>query len=259
MQRQLAIRVIAGYRTVAYEVAILLARTPPWILVARKCYRTYEKIKQRKKDKSWSKDIEEDIKAEEELDMQKVWERRIRKEDLPGPKLRAAIRKNYDAWMSRKHGGMNYHLTQLLTGHGCFNSYFQRMKKVESALCRYCGRYVDNAEHTWTICEEWNGERDTLKAAINGPIDMGRIVEAICTKDTWQAVNTFARDVMSRKEEDEQLEKQRKRQEAKAGRDRRTGETIGGPRQRIDWEMEDGFDPEEETDEERDQVQDPGS
>jgi len=40
-----------------------------------------------------------------------------------------------DEWMGRRYGGINYHLTQLLTGHGCFNAYLQRMKKVESAMC----------------------------------------------------------------------------------------------------------------------------
>lgn len=135
VQRQLAIRIVAGYRTVSYEVATILARTLPWILVARKYKRIYEKIKKSKVDKTWNKDKEEEIKEEEEKDMQKCWRNRIKKEDLPGPKLREAILKCFDDWMLNSHGGVNYHLTQLLTGHGCFNAYLQRMKKVESAMC----------------------------------------------------------------------------------------------------------------------------
>lgn len=191
--------------------------------------------------------------------MQKVWKRKIKKEDLPGPKLRLAIWKHFDEWMRRSHGGMNYHLTQLLTGHGCFISYLQCIRKVESAMCKYCGRFVDNAEHTWMICEERNSERDNMKVALNVPIDMDKIVVAICTKkDTWQVVNTFAQCIMGKKKEDEQMEKQRKKQEARLGRARGPGE-VGSQSQSIDWEMEVGFDLEEEMDEDWVQGQDPGS
>lgn len=59
VQRQLAIRIIAGYRTVSYEIVTLLARTPPWILVARKYHRIYKRIKKMKDDRNWSEDGEE--------------------------------------------------------------------------------------------------------------------------------------------------------------------------------------------------------
>jgi len=144
---------------VSYEVATLLARTPPWILVARKYKRIYDRIQEAKENKTWSKEKEDEFKQDEETEMQEKWIKRIRKENLPGPKVRAAISQYFQEWMTRGHGGLNYYLTQLLTGHGCFNSYLQRIKKLESAMCTYCGRYIDNMEHTLMECEEWNTER----------------------------------------------------------------------------------------------------
>jgi len=135
VQRQLAIRIIAGYRTISYEVAILLARTPPWKLVAEKFHRIYERIRKAKADRTWNKDMEEAIKEEEELEMQIRWKTRCGREDQPGKRIRKAIANNYEAWMGRDYGGINYHLTQILTGHGCFNAYLERMKKIESAMC----------------------------------------------------------------------------------------------------------------------------
>lgn len=199
MQRQLAIRIIAGYRTVSYEVATLLARTPPWILVARKYKRIYDKIKRLKEDRAWNKDEEDDIKEEEERDMLKQWKNRTKK-DLPGPKVRKAVVKRFEDWTRNKHGGVNYHLTQLLTGYGCFNSYLQRIEKVDSAMCTYCKRFVDNAEHTLMVCEKWDVERDAIKLALNSEIDMENLVKAICSgKETWKAVNTFAQCVIGKK------------------------------------------------------------
>lgn len=95
VQRQLAIRIVAGYRTVSYEVATLLARTPPWILVARKYKRIYDKIQNTKVNKTWSKEKEDEFKQEEEIDIQEKWKTSIGKENLPGPKVRAAISKYF--------------------------------------------------------------------------------------------------------------------------------------------------------------------
>lgn len=214
LQRELAIRVVAGYRTVSYEVAILLARTPPWMLVARKYQRTYRKIKESKLEKTWSKEKEEEIKKEEELEMLKGWKERIEREDLPGPRLRAAIASCFEEWLARRHGGINFHLTQLLTGHGCFRAYLQRIKKVDSAMCIYCEKGIDNEEHTLVECEEWNRERDAMKIVLDSAINLENLVKAICySQESWRGVNAFAQEVMVRKEEDEKREKLKNREE----------------------------------------------
>lgn len=72
VQKQLAIRIIAGYRTIAYEVAILLARTPPWNLVAEKLHKIYGRIRRTKGEETWSKEMEGEIKEEEETEMQRL-------------------------------------------------------------------------------------------------------------------------------------------------------------------------------------------
>lgn len=85
-------------------------------------------------------------------------------------------------------------------------------------MCTYCGRYIDNAEHTLMECEEWNTERDNMKTAINKAINIENIIRAICSsEETWLAVNSFAQFVMGRKEEDEK-EKQRKRERERQDR-----------------------------------------
>lgn len=122
-------------------------------------------------------------------------------------------------------------------------------------MCTYCGRYIDNAEHNLMECEEWNVERDNMKTVLNNAINMENIIRAICSsKDTWQAVNSFAQHVMDRKEEDEKLEKQRRRERERQGRrggsegardrDRcRVYDTDSGPglnETNEEWEMNPG-------------------
>lgn len=38
-------------------------------------------------------------------------------------------------WISRRHGETSYHLTQALSGHGCFAAYLKRFGKLESSEC----------------------------------------------------------------------------------------------------------------------------
>lgn len=81
-----------------------------------------------------------------------------------------------------------------------------------------------------------------MKVALDGPIDLDRIVVAICeNKDTWQVVNIFAQSVMGRKEEDEHLEKQRKRREERQGKARESDGRRGRD-QNIDWDTDVGSD-----------------
>lgn len=161
VQRQLANKIVAGYRTVSFEVATLLARMPPWILVAKKYKKIYDKIKRLKMDKLWNKEEKDKIKDEEERELLKQWKNRIKKEDLPGHKVRKAVIKCFEEWIRNNQEGVNYHLTQLLTGHGSFGSYLQRIKKTDSAMCKYCKKFIDDNEHTLMVCEEWDVERHT--------------------------------------------------------------------------------------------------
>ena len=38
-------------------------------------------------------------------------------------------------WVNRKHGEVNYYLTQMLSNHGCFRAYLHRFKHEETLQC----------------------------------------------------------------------------------------------------------------------------
>ena len=40
-------------------------------------------------------------------------------------------------WVDRKHGELDYNLTQMLTGHGCYREYLHKYKHVEEPFCLY--------------------------------------------------------------------------------------------------------------------------
>lgn len=154
------------------------------------------------------------MKKEEEEKLMRSWKRRLKDKNLPGVEIRNAINKVFTEWINRSYGGINYTMTQILTGHDCFNSYLERMEKSNSALCNHCTEFIDDMKHTLCDCEAWNYERDEMKATINSNINLDNIIKAICSnREKWQAVNTFAQKVIYSKKEDERREKRRRKLE----------------------------------------------
>ena len=78
-------------------------------------------------------------------------------------------------WFNRRHGQVNYYLTQMLTGHGLFCAYLHRMGKVGSPQCRYCGAPNNDALHTFFHCGRWVLERGRIEDAL-GQISPDNIV-----------------------------------------------------------------------------------
>ncbi|XP_076301825.1 uncharacterized protein LOC143219915 [Lasioglossum baleicum] len=71
-----------------------------------------------------------------------------------------------EPWVNRKHGSLNFYLTQALTGHGVFNSFRHRIGKAVNDRCWYHPETEDSPEHTLFHCEEWEEERAMLRKEI---------------------------------------------------------------------------------------------
>lgn len=128
------------------------------------------------------------------------WEAILRRIDLPGAALRKAIADSFTAW-TRSFGGMNFHLTQLLSDHGCFQKFVYQIKKVVFSMCIYCKDIQDTAEHTMLVCQQWETERRHMVDILGCNDTLNGIIKAACEgKDKWQALNQFAQEVMIQKE-----------------------------------------------------------
>lgn len=97
-------------------------------------------------------------------------------------------------------------------------------------MCVYCRRAIDNVEHTMRECEEWNLDRDELKAVINSAVNTESIVMALCFGDGRRS--TVRAKSYGKKEEDEKTEQQKKRggqaKESDGNGGRRTCPDVGG-------------------------------
>lgn len=117
----------------------------------------------------------------------------------------STIISNLDAWCNRK-AELTFHMTQIMSGHGCFGDYLQRIGKEQTASCHHCPANIDNAKHTLEQCPAWDTERKILLDALGCSNDSREIVTAaLSCQSTWTALNDYCQAVMKKKEDAERI------------------------------------------------------
>ena len=116
---------------------------------------------------------------------------------------RALIR-NLKSWIERKHGELGFAMAQFLTGHGCFQQYLFRMKKVGSPACLYGDATVDDAEHTLFICGKWTTERSALltKLDVNTLTVENLVHELLESEDKWRYIREYMENIIEVKQKE---------------------------------------------------------
>lgn len=137
-QRPGLLRVGCAYRTVSTDAIAVISGVIPLDLMLEERAQSFQatkEIQERLRDETLSK-----WQTRWRASDKGTWTRRLLKETIP--------------WYSRKHGEVGYHLTQVLSGHGCFQFYKWRFKISDNASCLNC-----TAEHAIFHCERWAREK----------------------------------------------------------------------------------------------------
>ena len=199
IQRRAALRCVCAYRTVSTEAVCILARTPPIDLLAAERAMVYEASK-----KARTKSEVLRVKRDARRSTIQQWEDRL-SHSATGEWTRTLIC-NLEQWMNRSHGQMNFHLTQVMSGHGCFNAYLHRMRIKAGPECSHCDYgWNDGPQHTLFECEAWLCEREELvqtlsKLGIQEPLETETLVPIMLrSAEAWKAVSTFASKIMKMK------------------------------------------------------------
>jgi len=190
-QRRMALRVAEAYRTVSANAILVVAGMVPAHLKAQEQQFKFRALK-------------EGIVVEERnlRDMtfrkwQAQWD--STKTGLWPKRLISVIRK----WTDRRFGETDFHLTQMLTGHGCFGYYLHKYKKREDPACVDCGSPVDDVEHTLFKYDRWWRQRE-LEVKMGADMEPDTVVTAMLQNaENWKAVKNYAGMVLSTKEEEE--------------------------------------------------------
>lgn len=191
-QRKVLLRVVCAYRTVSETAANILSSTPPADLLAMEREAEYL----RKRGRSGGGDFRDDTYQR--------WNARIAEASTGEWTIRMVG--DIKAWCRRPHGQLNFHMTQLLTGHGCFGKYLHKIGKEATEACHHCRTEVDDARHTLLECEAWEEDRNRLAAHLVPGNDMESVVKRAAEDSScWEALSIFCRNVMGAKEVAERI------------------------------------------------------
>ncbi|KAL1446337.1 hypothetical protein WDU94_000619 [Cyamophila willieti] len=190
-QRKIVLNVSRAYRTASTEAIQVIAGILPIDIAVTEREKTFRKPKEERRE-------------ERDLSIQ-AWDNKW-KNGTTGEWTRILI-VDVEPWINRKHGEVTYHLTQFLTGHGCFNAYLFRFKLRTCPKCRYCCA-DDSVEHTFFRCMRWQQHREQMNTQVHDIMNKNNIVSTMLrSEEHWKTVQTFVHTVLEQKEKDERIEK----------------------------------------------------
>ncbi|KAH8310007.1 hypothetical protein KR059_003390, partial [Drosophila kikkawai] len=116
-----------------------------------------------------------------------------------------------ETWTKRKNGQVNFFLTEVLSGHGCFKGYLHRFGHEESGGCSRCGQDVEEtAEHALFSCVKFESERRAVESLLHTSISVENLVAVMLrSKENSQGVSSFAAAIMGKL----RIEERRRNQE----------------------------------------------
>jgi len=94
-----------------------------------------------------------------------------------------------EPWLSRKHGQVDFYLTQALSGHGCFRSFLKRFGHDTEDGCPECGSgIVEDAQHVLFECRRFGYDHQILMETTGARVRPETFVPLILLKEAnWEA------------------------------------------------------------------------
>ncbi|CAK9821247.1 Putative 115 kDa protein in type-1 retrotransposable element R1DM [Anthophora retusa] len=206
ISRVCALRIAAAYRTVSTEAAEIIAGSPPLDLIVEMRKKKYERLKQLGVEDLSEREkgrVKRRIGKEVRTDMLNQWQERWETDTGKAVWTRSLIG-DIRIWENRKHGQIDYFLTQFLSGHGAFNKYLHKFRKRESPMCSVCN-VSEDAEHVILKCPRWRRERGELELREGEENVTPRKIINLMTrnKDKWKKYAEVVRRILRAKEAEE--------------------------------------------------------
>jgi len=188
IQRRICLRVASAYCTVSSDAVGVITCIAPLDLMAEERRKIYE--------------LKGISRTQHTDDTLTTWQNRWN--DSSKGRWTYSLIGNLETWVKRKHGAIDFHLTQALSGHGCFSAYLKRFGKLNSSECWYCGHPVDDDYHTLFVCDAWESRRARVNVLYATTITPSNLVNYMLqSEEFWAAGAAFINEVMRKKEEEE--------------------------------------------------------
>jgi hypothetical protein len=177
--RLMCLRVASAYRTVSYDAICVLAGMMPIHIIIKEDVECY--------DLRGTRGIRSTIRSSSMVKWQREWSTSTK------GRWTHRLVPDVSEWVDRRHGEVNFHLTQILSGHGCFRQYLNKFGHAESPACPECVDVEETAEHVFFVCPRFASARSDMMAVSGIDTTPDNLVPRMCSdRDTWSAVSAAA-------------------------------------------------------------------
>lgn len=177
--RLMAMRVASAYRTISSEAVCVIAGMMPICITLAEDVECYQRRNTR--------NVRSIVRTDSLSKWQQEWD------NAGNGRWTHRLIPNVSEWVNRKHGEVNFHLTQFLSGHGCFRKYLHRFGHAPSPLCPECGNEEETPEHVVFECPRFDEARRDLPG-----MTADNVVREMCREEEkWNAVDRVVRRILS--------------------------------------------------------------
>jgi len=99
-----------------------------------------------------------------------------------------------EPWVNRKHGQVDFYLTHVLSGHGCFRSFLKRFGHDTEDVCPECGSgIIEDAQHVLFECRRFGCDHQTLMETTEARVRLETFVPLMLLNDVnWEETAAYA-------------------------------------------------------------------
>nr|XP_012222696.1 PREDICTED: uncharacterized protein LOC105672376 [Linepithema humile] len=173
--KYLGIVLDGNWTTVSFVAAIILARGVPLELTAQTLTHVYNQMRNMSREGDLlehSAKVRLCLQAKREAI--KEWKKRVTtSHNTSGTRVTQATITHLEEWYRMIIGYTTFHITQMMSGHGCFKEYLFKIKRATSPSCEHCSNGIDTAQHTLELCPAWDQDRNKLREVLGRGVRLG--------------------------------------------------------------------------------------
>ncbi|CAI6367653.1 unnamed protein product [Macrosiphum euphorbiae] len=190
--RRVMLRVACCYRTVSYDAVAVVSGMQPFALLAKERQKIYGGI----------------LKSVVREQLTSRWQTAF--DNAANGRWTYRLIKDLAPWLRRQHGEVSFHLSQVLTGHGCFGEYLHRFGKTDSDSCALCGTAPDDTEHAVFNCDAFHNWRTETCVYLGvDQLSPDNLVNNMLRSSAdWQRVSSLIERIMRTREQEERARQQ---------------------------------------------------
>ncbi|KAH8361318.1 hypothetical protein KR084_003797 [Drosophila pseudotakahashii] len=178
--RRCALRITSSFCTVSEEAALVIAGTIPIDLLAaeRRTGSTGSRTQRSNTIEAWQRRWTNADTGR--------WTHRLIPSLIPEKPIR------------ERHGQVDYYLTQMISGHGCFKAYLHWFKHEPSPCCDHCGTAsIEDAEHALFICPIYARNRAEAESKTERFLTVDNVINCMLENQrNWDAVANMAAGIL---------------------------------------------------------------